>query len=807
MKMKRILSALVAAATAFSVIGSQAVFAAGETYVKNVDFNNIALQENNTGTIWPNNSSISVGTKGAGSFSIKQESEGDHYVQYNISEGKTGNQSLLWFKLDKDYSAPIYIEFDCRIANMRRNIFMQSSFEGSNYFHNFFTLSPEGKVTLGDSTKTSTTPQTNVVTADIPVKADMWYHISIGFADNKALCYIDGEKIIEMPWAIGGMTSKNSSGSYEYYTNIFTGSSDNRAETISIDNFKVYQSENGFDDAFAGNAAYIESVADGVGFDKTNLKLELTNDMLDAETILNSVTPAAGATAVCDMESGTLTVTSQNKKISRIYTFSVPAFTSRAYTIDTDKETISTLYKYTSVADFLSSFTVNSGKIELVKNDVAITDGFVSEGMALRYFEDEEYADIYTDYTLVFDNGIVNEDFENVTLADNWHYGHGTTLGAANPGKIHTDTSDLSIVSDEEKGSKVMKYTGTAAVLFAMNSDYYGGYKSYNYSGYNFEISFKALDDNAQIQLITKDGENGSGNFGTDIFVKSGGNLHWYYTGANAYKTQAAINEWHNVVYSVRTAKDAEGKSQCTIYLDGEKVGEYSCEGKPENIRYERIVFSPTDTTKSTTMLIDDVKIYPIKENIKTEYFDDRYIAVSAAEGTNVLTVSGNEIALTSDNTPIGDVGDAIIPNENVADMVFVNSDGSVVDEEEFNVSAGMKLITRNMTGESVRVYNFTVAPEPALAVYDANNARLTGKFTAGTLYAKASDAALTGECLLVLASYSGTELADCRVVTVSQETNSAAELTVGDDATAVKAFLISKGTLAPAAGAVSLSK
>ena len=808
MKMKRILSALVAAATAFSVIGSQAVFAAGETYVRSIDFNSAQDQVNNTGNAGVKGASGEITVSGAqtGSFSIKEESDaalaGDKYVQYNVDANKTGEKNLLWFRFDKDYDTPVYLEFDCKIANLRRNIVLVTNFTNNPYNHRFFTLSPDGKVTLGDPRMSHTTDNT-VTTKNIPVKADMWYHISIGRSGNTAVCYVDGEKIIDMEWKKGGMTSRDSGGNYSQYFNLRTDSTDTRAETICIDNFKVYQSANGFDDAFAGNAAYIESVADGMGIDKTNLKLELTNDMLDAETILKSVTPAAGATAVCDMESGTLTVTSQNKKISRIYTFSVPAFTSRAYTIDTDKETISTLYKYTSVADFLSSFTVNSGKIKLMNGSDEVTDGYVTNDMVLRYFEDAEDEGIYTDYSLVFYGGIIDVNFDGVTITDDQGSGYGTRLGYG-----YNTNAPLSVVKDAEKGSDVLKYDGKDFVNFGMMGNF-AYYKAFEYSAYNLEFSFKALDDNARIQMATKDMPGGNnGSFGPDIRIHNGGKVHYYHTGAGTEKADAEVNKWHNVVYSVKAAKDADGKSWCTIYLDGKKVGEYECNDKPEKIAYERIVLGPQDTSKPTTMLIDDVKLYPVGVNGKAEYFDDRYIAVSAAEGTDVLTVSGDEIVLAADNTPIEQVGGVIVPNENVADMVYVGADGTVYGEEDqFDVGVGTKLIIRNMTGESVRVYNFTVAAEPALAVYDANNARLTDKFTAGTLYAKASDAALTGECLLVLASYNADGLTAGRVVTVSAAANSAAELTVGDDVTAVKAFLISKATFAPAADAVSLSK
>ena len=103
MKMKRILSALVAAATAFSVIGSQAVFAAGETYVRSIDFNSAQDQVNNTGNAGVKGASGEITVSGAqtGSFSIKEESDaalaGDKYVQYNVDANKTGEKNLLWF--------------------------------------------------------------------------------------------------------------------------------------------------------------------------------------------------------------------------------------------------------------------------------------------------------------------------------------------------------------------------------------------------------------------------------------------------------------------------------------------------------------------------------------------------------------------------------------------------------------------------------------------------------------------------------------------------------------------------------------
>lgn len=792
MKMKRILSAIVAAATAFSVIGSQAVFAAGETYVQgiNVNFNNYAAEENITANRSIGNLSISPA---GNSFSVKEEAaiEGDKYIQYNIGNNQATNLKIGWFGVPKIFQSPVYIEFDYKMLNMTRSLFFKTYFDNYQWGYQFFTLSPDGKVTLGSKT------------AAIPRKSDLWYHIGIGILGDTAVCYVDGEKVIETGWTVGNLGYKSGNKEGGQYFDIWTGSADTGSEALCLDNFKIYQSANGFSDDFAGNAAYIKSVADGIGFDKTNMKLELTDDMLDAASIINAVTLADGATAACDMENGTLTVTSQNKKISRAYTFSVPDLTSRVYTINTDRETISTLCKRTSVADFLADIKVNSGSIKLMKGNAEVTDGDVTGDMILRYFPDETDDTDYIDYTLVFDNGIVDVNFDGLTITDDPNTGYGTGLGSGYSwnGGIYHANDKLSIVNDAEKGSDVLKYNNaTDTISFAISS-------GFNYTAYNLEFSFKALDGNAKINMASKPNNNTSA-FGPGLLVQNGGDICYEDRGAGEERAKAEINKWHNVVYSVSAATNADGKQSCSVYLDGKKVGTfYTDKGKEEYIGYERFEIGPTDTTKATSMLIDDVKIYPVTKITTDEYFDDRYISLSAAEGTNILTVSGDEIALTSDNTPVGEVDGAIVKNENVADMVFINSDGSVVDEGEFNVSAGMKLVIRNMTGETVKVYNFTAASEPTLAVYDANNARLTGKFTAGTLYARASNAALSDECLLVLASYTGTELADCRVVTVSQETNSAAELTVGDDATAVKAFLITKGTLAPAAGAVSLSK
>lgn len=786
--MKKILSAAVAAAAAITMTGVPS-FAAGETYIRNINLNDLT-----TGAVGNASSgSITFSDRNSGKTTVMEESgelAGDKYVQIDINSNVTGNTNIMWSNLQKEYQNPMYIEFDYKTVNGNRKIFLQSCFEKSRYGHNFLTIEPDGKMTLGDSAKTGSSPQKKVATAYAPRKLNSWYHIGVAFGTDTAALYVDGEKLTELEWSIGGLTATNSEGNPAYF-NIFAAPVNTGADSLCFDNFKIYQSTNGFDDASPRNAAYISSVTDAVTLDKTALLL-LNGDMT-AEEITNAVTLAPGATSVCDIESGTFTVTSANRKISRVYSISVPEITSRVYKIDEDNAKISPVYKYTSVPDFIASFTGHGVNLGVVNTDgEAVTEGYVSENMKLRATAADDDAS-YTDYALVFDNGIIDVNFDGLTLGDKWRDGFQTYLGAANPG---TNTN-YSVVSDDEKGSDVLQFSGKGKTYFEFDSKcsgYIPNYKEYAYTGYNFEFSFKASDLNSEINMVTKDS---SGAWGMKPNISAGkirldGSEHFTYE----------PNKWYNVVFSYKFKVTPGGYGICTVYVNGKKVALKET-GSNVNLGYERIEFNYLNDA-DTKLWVDDVKIYPVRNYLNSEMIPDKYVAVSSAmENAGTLWVDNdtNEIALTSESVYVGAVSEALACT-GVFDMRFYRADGTRVEAEDFEVTPGMKLQVANSDRSVLRTYTFTVEAEPELAVYGEDGTRLGAKMTGSSFTAKASAAASAG-CMLVIASYTDGVMESC----VTADAANSAAITVSDSINEVRAFLLAKGSIAPKTGAITLSK
>lgn len=789
--MKKILSAAVAAAAAITMTGVPS-FAAGETYIRNINLNHLTTGA--VGNVGSGN--ITFSDRNSGKTTVMEESgelAGDKYVQIDINSNVTGSTNIMWSNLQNEYQNPMYIEFDYKTANGNRKIFLQSCFEKSRYQHNFLTIEPDGKMTLGDSSKTASSPQKKVATAYAPLKLNNWYHIGVAFGTDTAALYVDGEKLTELEWSIGGLTATNSTGTpAAAYFNIFTAPVKTGVDSLCFDNFKIYQSANGFDDASPRNAAYISSVTDAVTLDKTALKLSLNGDMT-AEEITNAVTLAPGATSVCDIESGTFTVTSANRKISRVYTISVPEITSRVYKIDEDNAKISPVYKYTSVPDFIASFTGHGVNLGVVNADgEAVTEGYVSEDMKLRATAADDNT-FYTDYALVFDNGIIDVNFDRLTLGTYWRDGFKTNLGAASPGT----NANFSVVSDDEKGSDVLQFSGKGKTSFAFDSQCSGhipNYKEYAYTGYNFEFSFKASDLNSEINMATKDS---SAAWGIKPNISAGkirldGSEHFTYE----------PNKWYNVVFSYKFKATPGGYGICTVYVNGKKVALKET-GSNANLSYERIEFNNLNNA-DTKLWVDDVKIYPVRNYLNSETIPDKYVAVSSAmENAGTLWVDNdtNEIALTSDSVNVGAVSEALAYT-GVFDMRFYGADGTRVEAEDFEVTPGMKLQVANSDRSVLRTYTFTVEAEPELAVYGEDGTRLGAKMTGTSFTAKASSAASAG-CMLVIASYTDDVMESC----ITADAANPATITVSDSINKVRAFLLAKGSIAPKTGAITLSK
>lgn len=787
--MKKILSAAVAAAAAITMTGVPS-FAAGETYIRNINLNNLTTGEKGQFGI----GGITFSNDNSGKTTVMEESgelAGDKYVQIDINSNVTKDAKIMWSNLQDEYQNPMYIEFDYKTVNGNRKIYLQSCFEKSRFGHNFLTIEPNGKMTLGDSAKTGSSPQKEVATAYAPLKLNSWYHIGVAFGTDTAALYVDGEKLTELKWSIGGLTATDSSGTpKKAFFTIYAAPVNTGADSLCFDNFKIYQSTNGFDDDSPQNAAYISSVTDAVTLDA--FKLSLNGDMT-AEEITNAVTLAPGATSVCDIESGTFTVTSENKKISRVYSISVPEITSRVYSIDEDNAKISPVYKYTSVPDFIASFTGHGVNLSVVNADgEAVTEGYVSEDMKLRATAADDDAS-YKDYALVFDNGIIDVNFDGLTLGTYWRDGFKTNLGAASPGA----NTNFSVVSDDEKGSDVLQFSGKGTTSFAFNSDcsgYIPNYKEYAYTGYNFEFSFKASDLNSEINMVTKDS---SGAWGINPYI-SAGKIRLEKSEPFTYEP----NKWYNVVFSYKFKATPGGYGICTVYVNGKKVALKET-GSNANLSYESIKFNNLNNA-DTKLWVDDVKIYPVRNYLNSETIPDKYVAVSSAmENAGTLWVDNdtNEIALTSESVYVGAVSEALACT-GVFDMRFYRADGTRVEAEDFEVTPGMKLQVANSDRSVLRTYTFTVEAEPELAVYGEDGTRLGAKMTGSSFTAKASAAASAG-CMLVIASYTDGVMESC----VTADAANSAAITVSDSINEVRAFLLAKGSIAPKTGAITLSK
>ena len=113
--MKKILSAAVAAAAAITMTGVPS-FAAGETYIRNINLNHLTTGA--VGNVGSGN--ITFSDRNSGKTTVMEESgelAGDKYVQIDINSNVTGSTNIMWSNLQNEYQNPMYIEFDYKTAN------------------------------------------------------------------------------------------------------------------------------------------------------------------------------------------------------------------------------------------------------------------------------------------------------------------------------------------------------------------------------------------------------------------------------------------------------------------------------------------------------------------------------------------------------------------------------------------------------------------------------------------------------------------------------------------------------------------
>lgn len=751
MRLKRVLSAFVAAATAFSIIGSTAVFAAAEPdYIANVDYNN-----QTTGA----SGNIYVGTVTTVGVTVKaeQNDEADKYASKSYA-ASAKNDIFATVKNTKDILSennvvlPEYVEFDYKSSNLQRQLQVKgTAYSTSAWGIELFRIAGNGDYAIGTGGSAGSY-------GNMKLESDKWYHIGIKILPAKATVYlyINGTQVASRYWA-GGILAKDNW--YQFVSNSAAG-----ADEIAIDNIRVYQSAD--DEIFdAHNAAYsiqLTSASDKIIVDAGKKTITLTENM-SFDEIKAGLNIPEGATVTENTKLGGLDITSASGKLSAHYDVISPddvLISSSVYSIDYEELLISNIVPYTTVADFLSN--INSSKtLALTKDGKTVEGGYISSDMILSVADGEE------EYTLVLNKGVIDADFES------------SNAGAANLGSYYgastsVVTGNFSVETAPVTGSKALKLTTTdgqfnnSSIQFYHNSDF-----AYNNS-YNFEFSFMASSLSPAMSFVTKPSNNVSV-FGPKFDIRDGG-IYLNQTKIADYKP----GKWYNIVFSYDIIPDASDK--VSVYVNGDKVADSWEVDTMSTFTYERFEIKSSDD-KASELWLDNVKLYPTAECAYDPSLDGSDISVTS----DSLKITGTKIELDKDYT-CAEIFDMLTLSDNVNKNAIYDSEGVAVEDPDAVITAGMTFEISSKNGKMFKYYEF-VYPS-AISVTEADSI-----FTA-----IANAERLTGNYLLAVSQYDADSvLIDCAVKDIAGGTSDSLTFTKADNAAAVKVLLIEKDTLTPA--------